>query len=364
MNFKPRLKRPFEMFLLGLAKRLHGEGVAVHIVFSEEMVGWFEEEISRWATAYVCKAIRKDWHAGAPLSILRKVKPHVLAFVFIPMNSPRTWLLCRWPGVQKRYYIDQNSWTVSPKRGLKLQLAKVRGRVTSACFDQISSISEHNRRRNIEELFIDPSKNKLIYNGALVPEAQETASRLKEGSPRYLFFAGQLTRDKGVLTLLEAFRALKRTDTRGLQLWMAGAGPEEGALRENSRQWGLEDSVQLLGLRDDVAALMRNAVANVFPSEWAEGFGFVAAEGLASGRPVVVSDAGALPEVVGDVGWIFPRANAEALRETLEDAIKAGLRADYDGQPGIDRFQRLFQLDRMVEEHAAVLLSMTAEARL
>jgi len=62
-----------------------------------------------------------------------------------------------------------------------------------------------------------------------------------------------------------------------------------------------------------VAELFAWAEVVVVPSRWAEAFGLVAAEAMAAGAAVVVSDAGALPEVVGDAGRVFPAGDAAAL---------------------------------------------------
>ena len=60
----------------------------------------------------------------------------------------------------------------------------------------------------------------------------------------------------------------------------------------------------------------------VFPSVWNEPFGLVAAEGMEAGCPVIVSDAGALPEVVGpDHPWVVPAGDPAALAKVISAAI-------------------------------------------
>lgn len=72
---------------------------------------------------------------------------------------------------------------------------------------------------------------------------------------------------------------------------------------------------------EELAALMSGCAAFCLPSLW-EGFGLTAAEAMACGAPVVVSDRGALPEVVGDAGVVVapePAAIAEGLRRAMAD---------------------------------------------
>jgi glycosyltransferase involved in cell wall biosynthesis len=78
--------------------------------------------------------------------------------------------------------------------------------------------------------------------------------------------------------------------------------------------------VNLAGASDaDVARLMAGAAAFCLPSLM-EGFGMAVAEAMACGAPVVVSDRGALPEVVGDAGIVVP-PTAEALEAALADLL-------------------------------------------
>lgn len=65
------------------------------------------------------------------------------------------------------------------------------------------------------------------------------------------------------------------------------------------------------------ARYMPSADVVVVPSR-AEGYGFAAAEGLAAGRPVIVSDEAALPEIVSVPEWVVPVGSSEALARALE----------------------------------------------
>jgi glycosyltransferase involved in cell wall biosynthesis len=86
---------------------------------------------------------------------------------------------------------------------------------------------------------------------------------------------------------------------------------------------GLNDQVRFLGARSqsEVGALLRRHRIVVVPSLWAEPFGMVALEGLASGCVIIGSDQGGLPEAIGACGLTFPNGDVNALSEKLEMAL-------------------------------------------
>jgi glycosyltransferase involved in cell wall biosynthesis len=90
------------------------------------------------------------------------------------------------------------------------------------------------------------------------------------------------------------------------------------------------ERVCFLGYVDDqtLAGLYANASLFVLPSQ-DEGFGLPALEAMASGAAVVVSNGGALPEVVGDAGVTFCLHDQDALVNVLQDCLrKPGLRGE------------------------------------
>jgi glycosyltransferase involved in cell wall biosynthesis len=133
-------------------------------------------------------------------------------------------------------------------------------------------------------------------------------------------YVGRLVTEKGVDLLLEATGDLQGT----WRLHIVGEGPERDAIKTQIRRLGLGPRVTfeeswLPSLR--MPSFYRQLDTLVLPSRsqpnWVEQFGRVLIEAMACGVPVVGSDCGEIPNVIGDAGLVFPEDDAEALRECL-----------------------------------------------
>ena len=141
-----------------------------------------------------------------------------------------------------------------------------------------------------------------------------------------IVYVGRLSKEKGVETLIKAFRLLcddgfgciKRDETsnplrplRALRLKIVGDGVDRVKLAELAK--GL--NVEFVGLKpvEEVRRLMSESKVTILPSEWWETFGLTVVESMLEGTPVVVSNLGALPEIVQDgrFGEVFEAGNIE-----------------------------------------------------
>ncbi len=201
----------------------------------------------------------------------------------------------------------------------------------------------------IPQFGIDPQLfDRRAQPPLLAPSAQH---RLTIG------FAGGLVPEKGIDTLLHAM-ALARQQAEAANAWpwrllLAGTGPEAAALAGLAAQLGLGAHVVFLGKIASTAMPAFYASADVLalPSRtmpnWKEQFGRVLVEAMACQTPVIGSDSGEIPHVIGDAGLVFPEGDTQALAGCLlrlagDPALRAGL-----AERGRARVLALFTQERV-----------------
>lgn len=161
-----------------------------------------------------------------------------------------------------------------------------------------------------------------------VPQAAvQERSPGRDGAALRVGFLGRLTQDKGILDLLRAGELLERSRCDGVELLIAGDRRFVPSAQAEQIQRALDaagDRVRLLGWIPK-EELFRQIDLLAVPSDWSEVFGLAAAEAMAARVPVVVSDAGALPEVVGKDHPLIARAGDP---ESLAAAIRRAEQLD------------------------------------
>ena len=137
-------------------------------------------------------------------------------------------------------------------------------------------------------------------------------------------YVGRLVPEKGVDTLLEAVAQLQsRGPGRPATVTLVGDGPSLATLQKQITRLGLSRQITFLGpmTPEQVAEQLCSFHALVLPSRttpvWKEQLGRVLLEAMAAGVPVIGSDSGAIPEVIGEAGLIFPEGDAAALARHL-----------------------------------------------
>ncbi|MYS56881.1 glycosyltransferase, partial [Streptomyces sp. SID6013] len=150
--------------------------------------------------------------------------------------------------------------------------------------------------------------------GAEDPDRQRPKVRAELGvvDRPLLVAVGSLDRHRGYDVLLDAARVWRRLDPAPLVV-VAGEGPLRGELQ--ARIEGERLPVMLAGSRDDVPELLAAADLALLPSRREPGRSVLAQEALHARVPLVASDVGGIPELVGDAAERVPPGDAVALAD-------------------------------------------------
>lgn len=192
-------------------------------------------------------------------------------------------------------------------------------RILSISTDKIINISNYEQNQAIKYGF---NKNKMImiYNGV---EDNINKSNLKlnwDKNKINLLFVGRLDRQKGLDLFLDVYDKVK---LENIHLYVIGTSVLDNNLPQNT------EYVTYLGWVDskDIDEYYQACDAVIMPSRW-EGFGLVAIEAMRNSKPVIVSNRGALPELIKNNknGYIFDMDDLNSLVSILSKLDKSKLK--------------------------------------
>jgi glycosyltransferase involved in cell wall biosynthesis len=164
-------------------------------------------------------------------------------------------------------------------------------------------------------------------------------------------YLGRFVEAKGLEVLTNALRWVAEP-------WCAlfvGGGPDEGKLRRWAEEWPGRVSIVSGVPHDQVPRYLNAMDVLVAPSlttpRWREQFGRMLVEAMACGVPVVASDSGEIPHVVGDAGIVVPEGDVRALYTALDELLANPDRRAELSRRGLERARMEFALPSVAQRH-------------
>ena len=136
---------------------------------------------------------------------------------------------------------------------------------------------------------------------------------LKESRKSILMVAG-FRKQKNQDTII---RALTLLDKEKYEVWFAGVGVQQDAVKQLAESLGVLNNVRFLGLRTDIPNVLKAADIIVMSSHW-EGLSLSNVEGMSAHKPFIASDVNGLREVTKGYGILFPHEDAVALARKIQ----------------------------------------------
>lgn len=203
-------------------------------------------------------------------------------------------------------------------------------------------------------------KIRVIYNGEKIERyarvrGDAVRQELGQGAEILVGMVARLTEEKDHQTFLRA-AALIAAQLPGTRFLIVGEDPDPAQIRQRelaqlARELGLEEQVVFAGQRQDVPEVMA-ALDLLLHCARQEGFGRVLVEAMASGRAIVATAVGGIPEVVvdGETGILVPPQDPEAIARAAVALLRNPERRTTMGLAGQRRVRECFSLEAHVAQ--------------
>jgi len=185
-----------------------------------------------------------------------------------------------------------------------------------------------------------------------------------------LGYVGRLVEEKGLDELIDALVDLDDS----VNVVLIGEGEYESSLQARVQETGVEGRVRFVGSKSlDELPIWMNAIdALVLPSRttasWKEQFGRVIIEAYACGTPVIGSSSGAIPSVVGELGWVFKECDSSALAAAVRKLKQVDVSVCQNARVerralAVDRYSWVRVAERYVEVYEQALAARMSDDR-
>lgn len=218
--------------------------------------------------------------------------------------------------------------------------------------DPVIVVSESTKRDVVTEFGVDPARMRVVLHGINTRDFHPEPGIVRKTN-RIMAVASADVALKGLIYLIRAYAKLVK-ERPDLELLVVSKLREGNTARELD-ELGLRDKVKFVSgiTLAEMRAYYAEATIAVSPSVY-EGFGFPAGEAMACGVPVVSTDGGSLPEVVGDAGIVVPVRDSDALAAAIGDLLDNPEKRANIGAAGYRRIQEKFLWTRAAADAVAV----------
>lgn len=180
-------------------------------------------------------------------------------------------------------------------------------------YAKLISISQQTQNALQEWLQSKDERFVVINNGV---DTKAFAAIHRDIIPKSLIMVSRFASSKDQETVIRAMRLIDKDAT----LRLVGDGENLEHCKQVAKECGVEERVQFLGARADVASLIAESYIGIQSSNW-EGFGLTAVEIMACGKPVIATNVDGLKQVVEGAGVLFSVKDKEGLSVIVNELL-------------------------------------------
>lgn len=237
-------------------------------------------------------------------------------------------------------------------------------------FRRMIAVSDFIKRGLTEKFGIAADQVRVIHNGVdpaqIEKASSEDAACFREnfgvGGEVVFSLIARITESKGHYDLIEALRLLPRE--LNYKCLIVGEGKDKRKLQALVARYGLAEKVVFCGFQANIPALMKASDVILLPSH-REPFGLSIVEGMFSGKPLLVSSAGGIPEIVTNnrEGIVFPVRDVAALAKAIVLLVEDPALRRRLGEEAYRTAHRRFLLSRMIDDTEAYYREIVREQK-
>lgn len=325
-----------------IKKMLEDAGARIACIFNGETVGG--GHISRMTALY---------------RFIRENHIDLVHINFYSLTNPC--LLGVYVSGAKIVFTDHTSGSAPSRGKLKHLFSRALHFTLARRISKYVAVSDFVHGRLAASHHVGPEKTVTLYNGvnlARFAPRDQALARVGTGLPRgakVVVAVAMLIPDKGIHHLIEAAAILVREfGVTDLCVAIVGEGQYRDSLERMADDLGVTGHVRFMGRRSDVDVLVAASDVVAVPSLWAEAFGFIIAEAMAAGRPVVASRIGGIPELVEDrkTGLLVEPGDSLGLAAGIGELLRDPRLGARLAENALEQTRREFDVERQASRYA------------
>jgi glycosyltransferase involved in cell wall biosynthesis len=310
-----------EKLLLDSIPLFNDKGIQMDLLVFEGRTGIFLKELDALECCNIYSLNSKSLYS--PLNIL-KVIPYLRKYdlIHVHLFPAQFWLIiAKIISLSNTKLIFTEHSTFNRRR--RLLLLRSIDKFFYKKYDKIICISNGVKQELVSTFKLELAKLSVIENGIDLKKFENSIPFNKSQLQKSIFELDKLLvqvskfrLEKDQITVIKCMLLLPTN----FKLILVGDGPLRKDCELLVKELSLESRVFFLGNRNDTDKIFKTADLSIVSSHW-EGFGLVAVEGMASGKPVLASNVIGLSDIVAGAGFLFEKGNVSELAKLITDIL-------------------------------------------
>jgi glycosyltransferase involved in cell wall biosynthesis len=292
--------------------------------------------------------------------ITREYRPEILHLHYVSFINPHSWI-ARLQSVKQIFFTDHHSRPSGYLATRAPLWKRALGRVVNEPLTKVICVSNYSHVCMSSCGSLPRDRFQMIYNGVDLSRVKSDPQRAIDFRRRYsipldrsiVTQVSWIIPEKGILDFLETARLVCRQN-RNVQFVIVGEGDYRQEYMRRAVEMGIEDRVTWTGLVEDPFGEGVFEAADVVCqfSRWEEVFGWMIAEAMAYGKPVVATRVGGIPEIVRDheSGYLVARGDIETMSNKVLTLLNDALLREHMGSLGKNIVRQKFNLRNNVTQ--------------